>query len=52
MVTEFERRFAIRDHPGAVRLLAFLNRVDIGHLRAGLGQSSAASRRGRRPITA
>jgi high affinity Mn2+ porin len=30
MVTEFERRFAVRAHPGAVRLLAFLNRVDSG----------------------
>jgi high affinity Mn2+ porin len=30
MVTEFERRFAIHNHPGAVRLLAFLNRVDSG----------------------
>jgi high affinity Mn2+ porin len=30
MVTEFERRFVLRDHPGAVRLLAFLNRVNSG----------------------
>jgi high affinity Mn2+ porin len=30
MVTEFERRFVLRDHPGAVRFLAFLNRVDSG----------------------
>jgi high affinity Mn2+ porin len=30
MVTEFERRFVIHKHPGAVRLLAFLNRVDSG----------------------
>jgi high affinity Mn2+ porin len=30
MVTEFERRFAIHDHPGAVRLLAYLNRADMG----------------------
>ncbi len=30
MVTEFERRFVIHNHPGAVRLLAFLNRVDSG----------------------
>ena len=30
MVTELERRFTIRDHPGAVRLLAFLNRADMG----------------------
>jgi high affinity Mn2+ porin len=30
MVTEVERRFIIHDHPGAVRFLAFLNRVDSG----------------------
>jgi high affinity Mn2+ porin len=30
MVTEFERRFVIHNHPGAVRLLGFLNRVDSG----------------------
>jgi high affinity Mn2+ porin len=30
MVTEFERRFVLRAHPGAVRLLAFLNRAHSG----------------------
>jgi high affinity Mn2+ porin len=30
MVTEFERRFAIADHPGAVRLLAYLNHAHMG----------------------
>ncbi len=30
MVTELERRFTLRDHPGAVRLLAYLNRADMG----------------------
>lgn len=30
MVTEFERRFTARGHPGAVRLLAYLNRADMG----------------------
>ena len=30
MVTELERRFAIHDHPGAVRWLAFLNRAHMG----------------------
>jgi high affinity Mn2+ porin len=30
MVTEFERRFVIHQHPGAVRLLAYLNRADMG----------------------
>ena len=30
MVTEFERRFVLRQHPGALRLLAYLNRADMG----------------------
>jgi len=30
MVTELERRFTLHDHPGAVRLLAYLNRADMG----------------------
>jgi high affinity Mn2+ porin len=30
MVTEFERRFTLHDHRGAVRLLAFLNRAHMG----------------------
>jgi len=30
MVTEFERRWAIDEHPGTVRLLAFLNRAHMG----------------------
>lgn len=30
MVSEFERRFAINDHPGAVRVLAYLNRARMG----------------------
>jgi high affinity Mn2+ porin len=30
MVTEFEYRFAFATHPGAVRLLAFLNRAHMG----------------------
>ena len=30
MVTEIERRFALAGHPGAVRVLAFLNRADMG----------------------
>ncbi|HWX19381.1 MAG TPA: carbohydrate porin [Candidatus Binatia bacterium] len=30
MVTEFERRFALNSHPGAVRLLAFLNQAHMG----------------------
>jgi high affinity Mn2+ porin len=34
MVTEFERRYTINDHPGAVRLLAFLNRAHMGSYQA------------------
>ena len=30
MVTEFERRYSIDDHPGVVRLLAYLNRANMG----------------------
>ncbi|HWW01422.1 MAG TPA: carbohydrate porin [Candidatus Acidoferrum sp.] len=30
MVTEFERRYALAGHPGAVRLLAYLNRANMG----------------------
>jgi high affinity Mn2+ porin len=30
MVTEFERRFAIKDHPGVIRFLAYLNRANMG----------------------
>jgi high affinity Mn2+ porin len=36
MVTEFERRYAVNGHPGAVRLLAFLNRADMGSYQAAL----------------
>jgi high affinity Mn2+ porin len=30
MVAEFERRFAIGEHPGAIRFLAYLNRAHMG----------------------
>ncbi len=30
MVTELERRFTLREHPGAVRFLAYLNRAHMG----------------------
>jgi high affinity Mn2+ porin len=30
MVTEFERRYSLGDHPGTVRLLAYLNRANMG----------------------
>ena len=29
-VTEFERRYSLVDHPGAIRLLAYLNRANMG----------------------
>jgi high affinity Mn2+ porin len=29
MVTEFERRYSVNDHPGVIRFLAFLNRADM-----------------------
>ena len=34
MVTEFERRYTLADHPGTVRLLAFLNRANMANYRA------------------
>jgi len=36
MVAEFERRFSIRDRPGAIRLLAYLNRAHMGSYQAAL----------------
>lgn len=36
MVTEFERRYALGSHPGAVRLLAFLNQAHMGSYQAAL----------------
>jgi high affinity Mn2+ porin len=30
MVAEFERRFALNEHPGAIRFLAYLNRAHMG----------------------
>lgn len=34
MVTEFERRYYLNNHPGIIRLLAFLNRADMGSYQA------------------
>ena len=34
MVAELERRYAIREHPGAIRLLAYLNRAHMGSYQA------------------
>src|SRR5262249_49291221 len=36
MVTEFERRYAIGEHPGAIRFLAFLNSAHMGSYQAAL----------------
>ncbi len=36
MVAEFERRFDVNGHPGAVRLLGFLNRAHMGSYQAAL----------------
>jgi high affinity Mn2+ porin len=36
MVTEFERRYTVNGHPGAVRLLAFLNSAHMGSYQAAL----------------
>jgi high affinity Mn2+ porin len=36
MVTEVEHRHVIADHPGAVRILAFLNRADMGSYQGAL----------------
>lgn len=40
MVAEFERRFAINDHPGAVRFLAYLNHARMGSYQAALDSST------------
>jgi high affinity Mn2+ porin len=31
MVTEFERRYSVNEHPGAIRFLAYLNRANMGN---------------------
>ncbi len=36
MVTEFERRWSVSSHPGAVRLLAYLNHANMGSYEAAL----------------
>jgi high affinity Mn2+ porin len=36
MVTEFERRYDLNNHPGAVRLLAFFNRAHMGSYQAAI----------------
>ena len=39
MVTEFERRFTMREHPGAVRLLGFVERAHMGSYRDALNST-------------
>jgi high affinity Mn2+ porin len=39
MVTEFERRIAIKGHPGAVRLLGYINRAHMGSYQEALDNS-------------
>jgi high affinity Mn2+ porin len=39
MVSEFERRYAISRHPGAVRLLAYLNHTDMGNYQQAINDS-------------
>src|ERR1700678_780073 len=41
MVTELEYRHSIKTHPGAVRLLAFNNRTNMGRYKAALALASA-----------
>ncbi len=36
MLTEFERRYSVNNHPGAVRLLAYLNRAHMGSYQAAI----------------
>jgi high affinity Mn2+ porin len=40
MVTEFERRYTVRGHPGAVRFLAFLNSADMGSYQAAVDDAA------------
>lgn len=42
MVAEFERRFALNGHRGAIRLLAYLNQADMGSYQAALDARQAA----------
>jgi high affinity Mn2+ porin len=40
MVTEFERRYSLHNHPGAVRLLAYLNRAHMGSYQEAVNNST------------
>lgn len=39
MVTELERRYRVRGHPGAIRLLAYLNRANMGSYQDAVNES-------------
>lgn len=40
MVTEFERRYRIKDHPGTVRVLAYINRANMGSYQDAVNSST------------
>lgn len=43
MVTELERRYAIQDHPGALRWLAYLNRAHMGSYQTAVDNATPTS---------
>ena len=43
MVTEFERRYSVHDHPGAIRLLAYLNRANMGSYQDAVNNATSTS---------
>ncbi len=43
MVTEFERRYAIKDHPGVIRFLAYLNRANMGSYQDAVDNATTTS---------
>jgi high affinity Mn2+ porin len=43
MVTEFERRFAVNSHPGVIRLLAYLNRANMGSYQIAVDNATPAN---------
>jgi high affinity Mn2+ porin len=42
-VTEFERRYAIKDHPGVIRFLAYLNRANMGSYQDAVDNATSTS---------
>lgn len=43
MVTEFERRYSVSKHPGVIRLLAFLNRANMGSYQDAVNNATPTS---------